>query len=283
METMTEQETIEAPRGLAQHSNASADWGTPELGRRFAAAVLKPASRSGSIDLDYASSAYWQMWWPDKSRPSAYLDGSKGRDVLIEADRHAAVKAISLQTCGAGFQNAPGLNGGEMVQRCWEVMEADHRSEWLDSGVWWGFSLEQFASLQGIGKRNPLTVDAKSLITTFVPSRRARYVLHPEAYIAILEKKRAKRDKTSPAYRTETRELDKLRARSDDSPVTPPAPPHASYITVLWSHDRATRKRQMEAARSFLKAQQITPEDGRRFTGAQALLQEVAIVGEITL
>jgi hypothetical protein len=263
-------ETLE-PRVLVQHSNASADWGTPELGRRFAACVLRPAAMTEAIDLDYASSKYWNTYWPDKTRPAAYLDGSSGRDVLIEADRRSALTGTK---CGAGFLNAPGLLGGAMVQRCWEVFEADHRSGWLGSGVWWGYSLEQFASLQGVGERNPLTVGVDSLITTVVPSRRARYVLHPEAYIALLLKKQSKRVAGSKEWQVEQRLLDTLRARNDDSPVTPPAPPHASYITILWHRDKAVRRRQMAAAQQFLKTQAEQPK---------SLLQKVAIVGEMTL
>src|SRR4029077_2309607 len=98
-------EALEAPRALAQHSNASADWGTPELVRRLAACVLRPAAMTNAIDLDYSSSAYWNQWWPDaKSRPAAYLDGSPGRDVLIEADRRAAISPLGLPSCGAGFE-----------------------------------------------------------------------------------------------------------------------------------------------------------------------------------
>lgn len=261
---------IEKSSGLAQHSNASAEWGTPELGRQLVACILCPSAMTERmIDLDYASSKYWNTYWPDKAHPAAYLDGSPGRDVLIEADRRAALAGMK---CGAGFMNAPGLGGGEMLKRCWEVFEADHRSGWLGSGVFWGYSLEHFASLQGVGERNPLTVGVNSLITTIVPSRRVRYVLHPEAYIALLLKKQGKRVAGSKEWLVEQRQLDTLRARSDDSPVTPPAPPHASYITILWHRDKSVRCQQMAAAQQFLAAQAEQPK---------SLLQKVAIVGEM--
>lgn len=234
--------------GLAMHSAASADWGTPMLLRRFAAAVLRPAAKmGGSIDLDYATSAYWQSWWPDGDKPTAYLDGSPGKDVLVAADRDAACAGR-----GAGFFNPPGLDGGAMVQKCWELFEQDHRDEALGSGVWPGFSLEQLASFQGVGERNPLTVGVEDLITTIVPSRRCRYLLHPEQLIAITRKKQGTRDKRSPQWRAEQRKIEQLRKRVDDAPVPGNAPSHASYVTILWSAARAVRRRQMAAARQFL-------------------------------
>ncbi len=236
---------------LAMHSAGSPDWGTPMILRRFSARVLRPAAMGEAIDLDYASSAYWQQWWPDpKDRPHAFLDGSPGKDVLVEADRRAAVPRL-----GSGFLNPPGLGGGEMVQLCWELFERDHREKQLGSGIWIGFSLEQIASLQGVSARNPLTTDAADLITTIVPSRRARYLLHPEQLIAITLKKQAKRDRRSKQWLVEQRKIELLRKRADDSPVPGDAPTHASYISVLWARDRAVRRRQMQAARQFLKAQ----------------------------
>lgn len=128
---------------LAMHSDASPEWGTPPILRRFGARVLAPAAMGRSIDLDYASSAYWQQWWDEADRPHAFLDGSKGRDVLVEADRRAAAPRL-----GSGFHNAPGIGGGEMVQKCWGLFEEDHRQEKLGSGFWVGYSVEQFGSLQ---------------------------------------------------------------------------------------------------------------------------------------
>jgi hypothetical protein len=255
---------------LAQHSTASPDWGSPALMQLFATYVLKPAAIGATIDLDYASSSYWHDHWPKGTRPASYLDGSPGRDVLIEADRRAAVRH---KNCGAGFQNPPGLEGGRMIQRCWAAMEEDHRNRWLDSGFWVGFSIEQFASLQGITTRNPLTVGTKDLVTTIIPSRRARYQLHPEAYIAVLQKKQGRRVKGCKEWIAEQKLIDQLRDRKNDAPVTPPAPPHSSYVSILWSHKRDIRRKQMAAARGFLKAQAAVDK---------SLFQEVAIVGEIS-
>lgn len=241
---------------LAMHSAASPEWGTPMLLRRFGACVLRPAAMGEAIDLDYASAAYWQSWWPDpKDQPHAFLDGSRGRDVLVEADRRAAAPRL-----GSGFMNAPGIGGGDMIQLCWGLFEEDHRQEKLGSGFWVGYSVEQLGSLQNIGERNPLTTAADDLITTIVPSRRAHYVLHPKDLIAITRKKQAKREKRSKQWLAEQRLIAKLRNRTDDRPVDAGAPSHLSYVSLLWSHDRAVRRQQMEVTRRFLEEQAADPK-----------------------
>ena len=239
------------PTGLAMHSAASADWGTPMLLRRFAACVLRPAAKlGGSIDLDYATSSYWQGWWPDGDCPSTYLDGSPGKDVLVAEDRD-----VVCPERGSGFLNPPGLNGGAMVQHCWELFERDHREKKLGSGFWEGFSFEQFSSLQGVGARNPLTTSVDTLTTTIVPSRRARYLVHPEQLIAILRKKQARRDRRSKQWFAEQRKIEQLRVRASDAPIPGDAPSHGSFVTILWSHSRVVRRQQMAAARQFLMEQ----------------------------
>ena len=265
---------IIAPRAvartsLAMHSAASPEWGTPMLLRRFGARVLAPAAMGRAIDLDYASSAYWNQWWDEADRPHAFLDGSEGRDVLVEADRRAAAPRL-----GSGFLNAPGIGGGDMVQQCWKLFEQDHREEKLGSGFMVGFSVEQFGSLQNVGERNPLTTSEDDLITTIVPSRRAHYVVHPEQLIAITQKKQKKRDKKSKQWQKEQRLIEKLRNRTDDAPVDAGAPSHLSYVSILWHRDRAVRRVQMEAARSFLKEQQADPK---------SLLHKFAVIGSLEL
>lgn len=237
---------------LAMHSTSSPDWGTPMLLRSFSACVLRPAAAMrAAIDLDYASSSYWQEWWPDpKDRPHAFLDGTKGRDVLIEADRRAVAPLL-----GSGHMNPPGIGGGDMVQRCWELFEKEHREHTLGSGFFVGFSVEQLGSLQNVGARNPLTTDSEDLITTIVPSRRAHYVVHPDALIAITKKKQKRRDRKSKEWQREQRLLKRLRDREDDRPVDAGAPSHLSYVTILWHRDRAVRCVQMERARAFLNEQ----------------------------
>jgi hypothetical protein len=244
-------------QALAMHSAESPDWGTPILLRRFSARVMAPAAKGRAIDLDYASSAYWQQWWDEADRPLVYLDGSKGRDVLVAADRRAAVQRFAWgPKIGSGHFNAPGLNGGGMVQSCWEVFEQDHREEQLDSGFWCGYSVEQLGSLQNVGERNPLTCGADDLITTIVPSRRVHYVLSPEQLIAITKKKQKKRVKRSPKWLVEQRLIERLLNREDEAPVDGGAPTHLSYMSILWAHDRAVRSLQMKIAREFLKEQQ---------------------------
>ena len=86
--TSVKKKTVAKHVSLAMHSSSSPDWGTPMLLRAFSASVLAPAAFGPAIDLDYASSAYWQDWWPNPAeRPTAFLDGAKGRDVLVAADR----------------------------------------------------------------------------------------------------------------------------------------------------------------------------------------------------
>jgi hypothetical protein len=257
------------PPAIAMHSAASPEWGTPPILRRFGAHVLAPAAMGRAIDLDYASSAYWNQWWDEADRPHAFLDGSKGRDVLVEADRRAAAPKL-----GSGFMNAPGIGGGDMVQQCWGLFEEDHRQEKLGSGYWVGFSVEQFGSLQNIGDRNPLTCDEDDLITTIVPSRRAHYVVRPEQLIAIIQRKMKKRARGDKQRRKEQELIEKIRNRTDERPMDGGAPSHLSYLTVLWHRDRAVRRTQMEATRAFLKEQQENPK---------ALLYKFEVIGPLEL
>ena len=258
----------------ALHSSNSYDWGTPAILRRFAACVLRPSSLAGAIDLDYTSSAYWHTYWPDGARPAMYLDGAPGRDVLVEADRRRALKS---QSCGAGFQNPPGFDGGEMVQKCWSIFEHDHAIGWLGSGCWIGFSLEQLASLQGLpalqegsprSPRNPLSGE---LVVTIVPSRRARYELHPEQLITLCEKKLAKKKEPKERLPLE-RKIEALRKRATDDPVPGDSPTHASYVTFLMNRERPIRRRQLAAMKDFLRGQADQP---------RSLLQRAEVVGVI--
>lgn len=254
----------------ALHSAASPDWGTPMLLRRFSACVLRPAAAAaGAIDLDYASSAYWNQWWDAADRPHAFLDGSPERDVRVEAHRRGAVPRL-----GSGFLNAPGLGGGEMVQQCWGLFEEDHRLEKLGSGLWIGFSVEQLGSLQNVGLRNPLTTDADALITTIVPSRRAHYVVHPEKLLAITRKKQRRHERKSAAWRLDQRIIQRLRARADDAPVDAGSPSHLSYVTILWSRVAAVRRAQMAQARLFLEEQRAD---------AKSTLHKFEVLGPLEL
>ena len=246
---------VRAAESLVMHSAASPEWGTPMLLRRFGARVLAPAAMGRAIDLDYATSAYWQQWWDAADRPHVFLDGTKGRDVLVEADRRAAVPRL-----GSGFFNPPGIGGGKMVQKCWGLFEKDHREEKLGSGCWIGFSVEQLGSLQNVSERNPLTCDEDDLITTIVPSRRAHYVVRPEQLIALTQRKMKKRERRSKQWLAEQRLIERIRNRTDDRPLDGGAPSHLSYICLLWAHDRSVRRTQMQLARQFLNEQQADPK-----------------------
>lgn len=235
---------IAEPTPLAMHSADSPDWGTPPIPRRFSACFLRPSALGDAIDLDYASSKYWNTWWQDKDRPVAYLDGSRGKDVLVEEDRR---RAVTGHGCGAGHLNAPGANGGEMVQKCWELFENDHRIGWLHSGVWIGFSLEQLTSLQGIAPRSPLSVHDGTVIT-IIPCRRIRYELHPEQLIALLKKKQARRKRTDPQWAIEERQIQRLRQRADDEPV-----PGSHRRTRLTSRSCRARRSRPAAVSSKLR------------------------------
>lgn len=256
---------------LAMHSAASPDWGTPMILRCFGACILRAASiGKTAIDLDYASSAYWQTRWPSPvDCPGAFLDGSKGKDVLVEADR----QTVAPQR-GSGFFNPPGFGGGKMVQRCWRLFEEDHRKKRLGSGLWIGFSVEQLGSLQNIGERNPLSWNSDALITTIVPSRRAHYVLHPEQLIRKLLKKQATRKEGSKQWLAETRLITRLRHRSEDVPVDGGAPSHLSYLSILWHRDRQLRCRQMAAARKFLEEQRANKK---------SLLHKFEVIGKLEM
>jgi len=251
----TARKPVFVPPAIAMHSAASPEWGTPMILRRFGAHVLAPAAMGRAIDLDYASSTYWNQWWDEADRPYEFLDGSKGRDVLVEADRRAAVPRL-----GSGFLNPPGIGGGDMVQKCWTLFEQDHREEKLGSGFWVGFSVEQFGSLQNVGERNPLTCDDDDLVTTIVPSRRAHYVVHPEQLIAITRRKMKKRDRGDKQRKKEQQLIARIKNRTSDAPLDGGAPSHLSYVSILWHRDRAVRRVQMENARTFLKEQQADPK-----------------------
>lgn len=159
-----------------------------------------------------------------------------------------------------------------MVQQCWALFEQDHREERLGSGLWIGYSVEQFGSLQNVGRRNPLTTDEADLITTIVPSRRAHYVVHPEQLIALTKKKQKRRERKSKQWLSEQRMIQRLRDRSDDAPVDAGAPSHLSYVSILWSRDRAVRKRQMEAACKFLEEQRLNEK---------SLLHKFEVIGSL--
>lgn len=253
----------------ALHSAASAEWGTPEVCRRFAACVLKPASRTGSaIDVDAASSAYWHAQWSAEHRPADYFDGSPGRDGLSAQDwiamRDRLLGARQLHL-GSAFCNAPGnvegLSPGEAVQAFWWLLARMHKDRRIDSVCWQGFNLDQLRSLipddaeLTEALEHPLHADVCSVF----PSRRVSYMAHPEQMIAILEKRLRKSGMAESEQARVRKRLHELQTRADDSPVPGPAPTHGSYIAVLLSHDNSIRRRQQRAAKDFVNGQHQVP------------------------
>lgn len=233
----------------ALRSSASADWGSPEIIRRFAAAVLRPAALGPTaIDMDAATSDYWQAQWSAADRPARYMDGSAGKNGLSAADwGNGEIGAI-----GSVYCNAPGDPSGGSVQDFHRVLVDMHARELIDSVVWIGFSLEQLRTLipRESGSLHPL--DARAM--TMFPSARVPYTVHPASMIAMLERKLAK-VRTELETAALRKRIVALQSRADDSPVSGPSPTHASFVTVYWAHHVTTRRKQQAAARKFLAAQ----------------------------
>lgn len=111
-----------------QHSMATAEHGTPPEYVELARYAL------GSIDLDPASSSYWNHHLVNATR---FFD--------------ERMNGLSLPWYGRVFCNPPGgndANGKSLVRQFWERL-VEH---WIDgrvhSAVWLGYSLEQLVVLQ---------------------------------------------------------------------------------------------------------------------------------------
>lgn len=108
--------------------------------------------------------------------------------------------------------NPPGDKSGANVQRAWLLTWWHWRFGYLADGVVWVmFNVNQLQTLQRCWPA-PSPIEAEFAL--LVPKRRVR-------------------------YRTEKR-----------SALTPDAPPHASALVLLPSHDKATRAAQLEIFRS---------------------------------
>lgn len=266
-------------------SSASADWGTPEVLRQLAAVVLRPAAFGESaIDVDGASSEYWHRQWSPKTRPLAYLDGAEGRDGADPEHWRAMIASIARlfggdgKSIGSVFKNPPGDPSGGSVQAHWAVLDQLHRQRVIDSVFWVGFSLEQTRSLLPSDEAikaaaspddlplHPLDARACSIF----PGRRVSYMAHPEAMIEIINRRLARKPTGGESDRLRRR-LAELRTRADDSPVPGPAPTHSSYLTILWSHTAATRRRQQHNMREFLRAQSQIPG---------SVIKRAAVIGD---
>jgi hypothetical protein len=116
----------------AQHSSATANWGTPVVGVELARAVL------GRIDLDPCSNAYWNERTVKARR---FYTGAPGSDGLVEPWSIDGVP-------GTAFVNPPGDKTGELVRSFWNRLVREWASGEVTAAIWIGFSLEQLVSLQ---------------------------------------------------------------------------------------------------------------------------------------
>lgn len=265
---------------LALTSSASSDWGTPEVVRRMIACVLRPASTSDAIDVDAASSTYWQQQWAAGDRPVAFLDGSEGRDGMSRDGWLRAIaevrKAYNLSSedgpIGSAHCNPPGLDQGHVVQAFAYGLSELHREGRVDSYGWVGFSLEQLRSLlpqPGNDREAKALHPLHPEVCTVFPGRRLQFLCRPEQMIAIIRKRLANGG-GSEKKRLEDR-LQALLTRADDSPVTGPAPTHSNYITFAWSHSASTKREQKKLLKAFLVGQANVP---------RSPFQRYAIIGD---
>lgn len=277
---MEAQQQTEAPAQInsrqALTSSASDDWGSPELLRRFAACVLKPAAHGdSSIDFDATSSPYWQEQWAPEDRPRDYFDGSAGRDVFCAADWERVLGGMwPSNHIGSVFDNPPGDPTGGNVQEVFYTLSKLHAARRIGSVFWVGFSLEQLRSLiphDADRPTDPLHPLDKRCATVF-PSSRIAYMAHPNTMIALYVKRLAKQSHGSPEHKRLTKAIDVMIRRSDDSPVRGPAPTHSSYLTILWHWEAKIRREQKAKARAFLRAQaELT----------KSALRHAAVIGDI--
>lgn len=260
-------------------SAATCDWGSSHALRRLSAAVLRPASETeAAIDVDAASSAYWQRAWAPEDRPHSFLDGSPGKDALTDQawedliarlDRAVGMYGPKHAPIGSAFCNPPGLGSGRIVQLFWQRLERMRHQQQIGSLAWIGFKFDQMTSLipahesderaQNRHKRwtwHPLFSSVgDNTVTTIIPGRRVSYLAHPASMIAILDKRIASR-KTPPAERArlagKRETLAANIAAGSVTPVVGPAPTHASYVTILWHWNVEIRAKQHRALARFL-------------------------------
>jgi hypothetical protein len=241
-------------------SAATFDWGSSPTLQRFAAAVLAPASTSVTyaINVDAASSLYWRQHWGQGERPELFLDGSPGKDALDPAAWEALARKLG-GPIGSVVCNPPGIGNGSIVQRFWAMLEALHANGTIGSLFWIGFRLDQLRSLVPLlGKKSWLAHPLRPDVCTIFPGKRINYLAQPEAMIQILDKRMGSRrcsdsERARLLRRKEALEL--ALAKGDDHPVPGPSPTHASYVSILWHHTSAIRKKQQAAARAFLAAE----------------------------
>lgn len=247
-------------------SSATDDWGTPELFRRLAAAILGAAKPKGRppIDLDLTSSAYWHEQWAASDRPSVYLDGSPGRDALCADDVERAIAECARLRGGQQvddgitlFDNAPGDSKGETVPRVWAQIDRFYRSRAIGTAFWQGFNLEQKRVLIPSAGDSHEFHPLHPSVGLIYPGRRVRYMARPEDMFRIVCKRLERA--TGAERKSLERRIRELEHRASDAPVAGPSPTHSSYCAILWSRTAATRRRQQKAACDFLRAQRSCP------------------------
>lgn len=252
-------ESIRENSRKALTSSAMSDWGSPEIVRRFAAAVLRPAaSGDQSIDLDFSTSTYWQAQWAARDRPRGYFDGSPGRNALMVEDVQAMQHRLDIlgkrpnpEPIGAVFDNAPAtsIDGSGGVSDFWGALFQYHANQTIGSLFWVGFAFEQLRIL-GQWATSPLS---RSVVTIF-PGKRIAFMAHPDAMIRIIDKRIAAcRSDVERAALTKRR--GELVTRADDSPVKGPSPTQSTYLSVLMHRSKPIRRKQFEAMHAFLDAQ----------------------------
>lgn len=248
------------PESRAQHSAASPEWGTPLLVQELAALVLAPSSINVSqkhpIDLDVQSSAYWQTQWSEATRPASYFDGSSPTHDAFNAPAwtsHRNLFSAATKQGMAVFCNPAGGQGGERVQRSFEILHGMHADGCVSSAFWVGFSLEQFASLQAAGGGDPLD----PAMATIIPSRRVRYRTHPDRALAETIKRLdicPSGKKWSMLAKRRDAIVSHIQGHGDKA-IDGDAPTHASYFTIMWSALAKVRAKQQSALRRFLSEQ----------------------------
>ena len=236
-------------QALAMHSAASPDWGTPMLVRSFSARVLEPAAMGHAIDLDYASSAYWQKWWPDPrivptpSSTDRRVATCSSRPTVVPRSRvWAPVTSTHRVSVAVTWSNSAGL------------FEKDHREAILGSGFW-----SDSPSSNSVASRTSASETHSPRTWTISSRRSCRAAARTRA-----ASRRADRDHAKEAEASRAKEqavacraaADRAaRATHGRSSCRCRAPSHLSFVTILWHRDRAVRGAQMDRARQFLKEQ----------------------------
>ena len=137
----------------AQHSSTTPEHGTPPH------IVEGARNLMGGIDLDPASSAFWNKRVRAKKFYTEKDDG------------------LAQPWKGRVFLNPPGDRSGKLVQAFWLRLVEHYFADQIEQAIWVGFSVEQFVTLQGIKDTEGATGWIPSPLTfpTLIPSRRLHY------------------------------------------------------------------------------------------------------------